>query len=141
MDGAWEAIYPCETDSSSYGDPNEKKCEAGVRDYFDLQLWSEGGLICGTHAATAHLGNRVDEDEDWGPSIAGLLKGNSASVRFRSSWGGTGHASIRLEAGALYWDVLDHDAGTSWIPDHAVLSRKANDHPQKPPVCLGKLAN
>jgi hypothetical protein len=93
--------------------------------------------------ASAQLGNRVDEDEDWTPSIFGSVHGSQALVEFHSSWGGAGRARISLQGGRLLWDVTNRDGGQSWIPDHAILKRwKAKPPPKnpnwKPPATCSK---
>jgi hypothetical protein len=110
-----------------------------VQDRFELTLWIDGRRLCGTHAATAHVGNRVDEDEDWTPSLIGTFNHNSALVQFQSHWGGSGHARIERKGDKLYWDVVDQDGGTSWIPDHAVLAQKPDGARPPSATCPEKL--
>lgn len=137
LDGHWEAKFPC-TAEAARGLWAEKCAEAGG-DYFELNLWSEGDRLCGTHAATAHLGNRVDEDETWTPSIAGRMKDATAVVRFHSHWGAWGHAEVRVRRGKLFWKVLDQDDGMSWMPDEAELKRTPGTDGKPPSTCSGEV--
>jgi hypothetical protein len=114
LDGAWEIRYPLAPD---------QKCPTCTDDLFSLELWSSGDRLCGVHLASAHAGHKVDEVEDYTPSIAGRLSGGEAEVTFASSWGGRGEARLKLTGGKLQWDVT-RQSGQSWIPDHAILSRK-----------------
>lgn len=118
-----------------------QRCAEGVQDYFELDLWSDGDRLCGTHSATAHLGNRVDEDEDWTPSVAGRINGDSAVVRFHSHWGAWGRAKISVLGGKLIWKVLDQDDGVSWIPKQAQLTKTKRGDGEPPAACSGEVAS
>jgi hypothetical protein len=121
-DGQWKVVWPCTEASGPYKD----RCSNhSYWDYFELDLWSEGDRLCGDHAATAHLQNKVDEtgDEMDGPSIRGDVTGDTARVSFRSPWGATGQATIRIDGDQLRWDIITRDKGQSWIPEHEVLHR------------------
>jgi hypothetical protein len=133
--------YPCTASEFDKSSPYAQRCAEGVQDRFELTLWVDGRRLCGTHAATAHVGNRVDEDEDWTPSLLGTFDRNSALVKFQSHWGGSGHARLERKGGKLYWDVVDQDGGTSWMPDHAVLSRKPDDALPTSATCPEKLGD
>jgi hypothetical protein len=122
LDGEWEVIWSCKGATGAYSE----RCAQGARDHFLLDLWSTGKSLCGLHLATAHLGNRVDEGDllDGGPTITGSIQGDIANVRFRSAWGATGTATIRVVGSRLHWAVLSQAEGESWLPDDAVLLRK-----------------
>lgn len=117
--GFWEKEFPCAGATGLY----EEKCKQGERDVFRLAIQVIGDRVCIIHMATAHLGNRVDEVEDLTPSMEGKAKGNVATVRFLSSWGGTGTAALRIKGNTLSWNVSTKDGGESWIPDDALLQR------------------
>ncbi len=143
MDGSWKVVWPCSTARDAF---LPERCREGDNDYFELQLWSTGTKLCGVHAATARLGNRVDEVETWGPSVVGVVGRGPVTVQFRSHWGATGHATLRLVKGRLHWRVIDsnetpdtHDR-SSWIPDRAVLRRQRPSDKRTPPACTGLLA-
>jgi hypothetical protein len=122
FDGSWQKKYPSTGPES---------------DVFTLDIWSNGNQLCATHQATAHLGMRVDEDEDNVPSVKGKVKGSAASVDYISrSWGGSGSANIAIQNGQIHWHVIDQ-TGESWIPDDAVLTRVRNAHaaPTNAPLC------
>ncbi|MBV8474364.1 MAG: DUF1311 domain-containing protein, partial [Hyphomicrobiales bacterium] len=59
FEGRWSETYPCNLDKEECG---------GRSDMFSLDLWSSGARLCGSHIATAHLGNRVDENDSMFPS-------------------------------------------------------------------------
>jgi hypothetical protein len=120
MDGSWKATFPCSTNCTEGN---------GKSDSFVLDLWSSGARLCGTHLATAHLGNRVDEidDADAPPSILGSIEGTVAEVTFKSGWGGSGHATIRVVGDQLRWQLAGRGEGTFWFPSKAVLMREHTD--------------
>jgi len=132
--GHWRVAWACVQRTPA--DVYTERCAQGVRDYFELELWSEGEAVCGAYSATAHLGNRIDEDEDWGPSIVGRNTSDGARLHFHSSsWGGDGHATVRIRQDKLVWHVTDRH-GESWVPPDAVLSRQAGHYlPGRPPPC------
>ena len=125
LDGSWAATTP----PCSAGDST---CW-GSSDLFTLDVWSSGSRLCATHAATSHLGKRVDEDEDYTPSIEGTIKNGTATVAFKSHFGGSGHATITLQGHDLLWHVTDH-VGDFWIPSDAILAKQA-PNPRIPKVC------
>ncbi len=114
LDGTWHVNYPCLLSAA--------ECQ-GRSDEFTLWFRSAGNHLCGDHLATAHLGDRVDEGDLIGsPSIVGTVTGAEASVTFKSTWGGTGHAQLSVQDGTLRWHVTDKD-GIYWLPDDATLHR------------------
>src|SRR5450830_1487092 len=76
LDGDWKEVFSCQGATGQY----EELCRSGVRDYFELRLWTRDGKICGFHDATSHLGNRSDDGEniDGKPSVVGVTHGNQA---------------------------------------------------------------
>jgi hypothetical protein len=116
--GVWEVTYSCKSDATGV---YAESCKDGAFDYFQLNLQADGDRLCGLHSATAHLGNRVDEDEGNEPSISGRISGNTASVTFQSSWGGTGQATLVRQGNMIRWKVTSHDDQQSWIPMDATL--------------------
>jgi uncharacterized protein len=140
IDGDWEIVYSCEGATGIYAE----RCSNGDRDHFELYLWSTGNHLCGVHAATAQLGNRVDEDEDTeNPSINGNINNNSATIEFHSSEGATGEATIKVIKNKLYWKVTKQDSDPkyhfSWIiPKEAILLKQTDSKVyQKPDTgCL-----
>ena len=118
MEGTWEARWACKQGPG---------CPAG-EDIFHLDLRTHGDQVCAKVLASAHGGNKVEEDEDVEPpSIVGRFQGAGATVAYTSNWGGHGVASIRVEGPSLSWRVLWHDAGESYIPSQAVLHRSSRD--------------
>jgi hypothetical protein len=91
---------------------------------FEIDFWSGGPRLCGSHFVTAHLGNRVDENRGDRPSIVGMIDGPKATVAFKSSWGGSGHAKVIKINEHLFWQITDHDDLDSWFPYEAVLTRR-----------------
>jgi len=117
--GIWKKEFSCDQVSGIY----EERCKQGERDKFQLSIVVKGDHVCALHVVWANMGNRVDEIEDVQPSMTGKADSNTATVRFSSTWGGTGTATLRVEGGSLHWKVTGKDNGESWIPDEAVLQR------------------
>lgn len=117
--GFWKKEFSC----AGATEPFAERCKQGERDVFELAIQVNGDHVCILHMATAQLGNRVDEVEDLKPSMQGEANGKVATVRFRSAWGGTGAAALRVDGNALHWSVSAKDGGESWIPGEAVLQR------------------
>lgn len=124
LDGEWEVVWPCNGATGVYA----KRCAEGLRDYFSLELWTAGNSICGFHMATGHLGSRVDDGNliDGEPTIKGVVDdGGIAKVEFRSAWGATGMATIRVAGSNLDWKILTITEGQSWLPNEAVLLKQS----------------
>jgi hypothetical protein len=102
---------------------------------FQLAVRVSGDHVCIIHMATSGLGNRVDEVEDLDPSMTGKVNGSGATVRFSSTWGGTGTAVLRVEGNALHWKVGAKDNGESLIPDEEVLTRMPAGPYDRLPEC------
>jgi len=117
--GIWKKEFSCDQLSGIY----EQTCKQGERDKFQLSIVVEGDHVCALHVVWANMGNRVDEIEDVQPSITGKTDGNTATVHFSSTWGGTGTATLRVEGDSLHWKVTGKDQGESWILDEALLQR------------------
>lgn len=132
--GFWKKEYGCEGASGIY----EDRCRQGERDVFQLAIQVSGAHVCITHMATSGLGNRVDEVEDLRPSMTGELNGKVATVRFHSTWGGTGSATLRVEGNTLHWKVGAKDDGQSLIADEEVLARVGAGPHDSLPDCAGR---
>lgn len=117
--GIWKKEFSCAQLSGVY----EQRCKQGERDKFQISIVVDGDRVCALHVVWANMGNRVDEVEDLQPSMMGKTQGNTATVRFSSTWGGTGTATLRVLGNELHWRVNRKDEGESWIPDEAVLER------------------
>jgi hypothetical protein len=120
LDGNWEVRFPCNGEATMC----QGRYDLFTLDLwvFTLDLWSNGAHLCGSHIASANLGYKVDES-DVRPSIAGTVSGNRAMLSFKSSWGGSGRATIEAKDGRLYWHTTDHE-GEAYIPHDAILDRK-----------------
>lgn len=129
--GIWKKEYACDQATG----PFEERCRQGQRDKFQLSIIVHGDRICALHVVWANMGNRVDEVEDRQPSMTGKVNGNVATVGFRSTWDGTGTATMRVEGNTLHWKVTAKDEGESWIPDDAVLQRVPADRYDRMPDC------
>jgi uncharacterized protein len=130
--GIWEKEFSCDQLSGIY----EERCKQGERDKFQLSIVVEGDHVCALHVVWASMGNRVDEVEDLQPSMTGKTDGNIATVRFSSTWGGTGTATLRVQGNSLHWRVSVKDKGESWIPDEAVLHRIPAMAYDRMPECI-----
>jgi hypothetical protein len=113
IEGMWEVTWLCEGPA----------CPAG-EDSFHLEVRTHGDQMCAKVLASAHGGNKVDEDEDGEPpSVVGRYSGGAATVAYTSHWGGHGVASIQVNGDSLSWKTLWHDDGESYIPSGAVLRK------------------
>lgn len=130
--GIWKKEFSCDQLSGIY----EERCKQGERDKFQLSIVVEGDHVCALHVVWANMGNRVDEIEDVQPSMTGKTDGNTAIVRFSSTWGGTGTATLRVEGDSLHWKVTGKDKGESWIPDEALLQRIPATAYDRMPECV-----
>jgi uncharacterized protein len=130
--GIWKKEFSCDQLAGVY----EERCRQGERDKFQLSIVVDGGHVCALHVVWANMGNRIDEVEDRQPSMTGKADGKVATVRFRSTWGGTGTAILRVQGNALHWKVSVKDKGESWIPDEAVLQRIPAAPYDRMPECL-----
>lgn len=130
--GIWKKEFSCDQLSGIY----EERCKQGERDKFQLSIVVEGNGVCALHIVWANMGNRVDEVEDLQPSMAGKTDGNTATVRFTSTWGGTGTATLRVQGNSLHWNVTGKDKGESGIPDEAVLLRIPAGAYDRMPECV-----
>jgi uncharacterized protein len=117
--GIWKKEFSCDQLSGIY----EERCKQGERDKFQLSIVVEGDHVCALHVVWTNMGNRIDEVEDLQPSMTGKTDGNTATVRFSSTWGGTGTATLRVQGNSLHWRVSVKDKKESWIPDEGVLQR------------------
>lgn len=129
--GIWKKEYACDRLSGIY----EERCKQGERDMFKLAIVVNGDRVCILHVVWANMGNRIDEVEDDQPSMTGKVNGNVATVRFGSTWGGTGTAILRTDGNTLHWKVNAKDHGESWIPDEEVLPRVSADPYDRMPRC------
>ena len=119
MNGAWEGRWSC--------DQHGWRCPEG-EDVFRLDLRTRGEQVCGKLIATWRGASKVEEDaDDEPPSVVGRYLNHSATVSFKSNWGGRGVASIELRGDALHWKVLWQDDGESYLPQEAVMHSRANE--------------
>jgi uncharacterized protein len=130
--GIWIKESSCDQLSGLYAE----RCKQGERDKFQLSIVVDGGHVCALHVVWANMGNRIDEVEDLQPSMTGKSDGKVATVRFGSTWGGTGTAILRAEGNSLHWKVSAKDKGESWIPDEAVLQRIPAGPDDRMPECV-----
>jgi uncharacterized protein len=129
--GIWKKEGSCDQLSGIY----EERCKQGERDKFELSIVVDGDHVCALHVVWANMGNRVDEVEDLQPSMTGKTDGITATVRFSSTWGGTGTATLLVQGNSLHWKVNAKDKGESWIPDEAVLQRMPAAAYDRMPEC------
>lgn len=130
--GIWKKEFSCDQLSGIY----EERCKQGERDKFQLSIVVNGGRVCALHVVWANMGNRIDEVEDVQPSMTGNTDGKVATVRFNSTWGGTGTAVLSAQGNLLHWKVDAKDSGESWIPDEAVLQRIPAAPYDRMPECV-----
>jgi hypothetical protein len=119
MTGTWRIAWTCDTATGMY----KQRCDEGMRDSFTLKIFVKGSKLCALHAATAQMGNRVDEAEGPKPSITGRVGGPNAKATFSSSLGAKGTASLELKGESLEWKLLSQDGGRHWFPSTATLLR------------------
>jgi hypothetical protein len=119
MTGTWRITWPCANATGVF----EQRCSEGMRDSFTLRILVKGSTLCALHAATAQMGNRVDESEGPEPSITGQVVGTTAKATFSSSWEAKGTASLELKGESLEWKLLSQEGGRHWLPRTATLLR------------------
>lgn len=134
FEGDWTFKYSCDNATSPYAEQFLR----GEGDFFSLyRLTQDGNRICGYHIATSYGQQKVDEGDltGRGPSIAGTVTGNVATVRFRAWTGAIGVATITLRNGSLAWHVVKRIDGQNWFPDDALLSRDVSHSSYIPIAC------
>jgi len=89
--------------------------------------------FCGYHAATSHLGNRIDvSDNDGEASIVGILEGEAAKIKFFSGYSeATGIARIEIKGNKLYWRITNEADGEHYLPFDAVLTKVKDENDYK----------
>jgi hypothetical protein len=124
LGGLWEVKNPwCPTKPSEAA----KQCNRKHNDAFSIRLKVNGTKLCGTHTSLARNGGKIDAFGGDEITIVGLINKGKASVRFVSSFGAKGTATIEQKDGLLYWQINSQEAGESWIPDSAILKRNRHD--------------
>jgi hypothetical protein len=92
---------------------------------FDLDLTQDGAKLTGYHSAIGQNGLKADEVQaPNAPSISGTIKGDTATVTFRSGFPdseGSGHATLKLRGKNLSWKITDAK-GEHYLPAKAVLT-------------------
>ena len=119
MTGTWQTTWSCDNATGVF----EQRCREGMRDSFTLRILVKGSTLCALHAATAQMGNRVDESEGPEPSITGRVVGTNAKITFSSSWEAKGTASLVLKGEILEWKLLSQEGSRHWLPSEAALMR------------------
>jgi uncharacterized protein len=129
--GFWKKEFACDQATGRY----KEMCKQGARDSFWLAIAVNGEQVCIIHRATGQMGNRVDEADDFDPSMTGKIDARGAKVQFRSSYGGMGTALLHADRNVLHWKVSAKDGGRSWIPDEEVLPRVPASLDDRMPKC------
>lgn len=90
---------------------------------FSLDLSQNGNHLQGTHVAIAQRGNRIDSMNN---SIQGTVQGNTAVVRFQSSYtANPGTAQITwIDQNTIVWKITTAPAGEHYLPSEATLVKK-----------------
>ena len=83
----------------------------------DLTLKQRGNRIRGTWGLLARYLARVDEGD-----IATTIKGNRATIRLKSNFGGSATILLTLRGGNLHWKVV-RSFGQNFFPRDEVLRR------------------
>jgi hypothetical protein len=133
FEGEWVIVWPCAGSTGIYAD----RCAEGIRDLFVLDISVFEKKICGFHLASGQLGNKVDDGTmlDGNPTITGSIQKDLAKVVYRSAWGATGTAAIRVRGKKLYWTVLTESNDESWFPSRAVLTKRSGVSRKTLDVC------
>ena len=94
---------------------------------FELKLKQDGTKLTGYHFAIGQNGNKIDEPDTTGePSITGIIKGNTAKIKFTSAFpdgDGKGMATLVLRRRHLYWKIIS-SSGEHYLPLSAILNLK-----------------
>jgi len=90
---------------------------------FSLDLYQDWKTIHGRHSAVAQGGNKIDALD---VSINGMLKGQTATVEFQSSFTtDTGTAELTyIDVHTMLWRIIDPPEGEYYLPAEARLVRQ-----------------
>jgi len=83
----------------------------------DLTLRQRGNRLRGTWGLLARYLARVDEGD-----MAATIKGNRATIRLKSNFGGSATILLTLRSGKLHWKVVS-SSGENFFPRDEVLHR------------------
>ncbi len=83
----------------------------------DLTLEQRGNRLRGSWGVLARYLARVDEGD-----IVATIKGNRATLRMKSNFGGSAIILLTLRADKLYWQMIS-SAGENFFPKQEVLRR------------------
>ncbi|MBU0694690.1 MAG: hypothetical protein KKC11_08520 [Candidatus Omnitrophica bacterium] len=105
--------------------------EKGER-WFLLHLEQQGQKIEGWYSAVVNWSNewrmRIDGiPEESKNIISGIIKGDTAEVKFKSEWGGTGKAKISHKGNKIKWEIIKGtETGKFYCPQSGALRKKRN---------------
>ena len=129
--GIWLKSFPCYHANAV----PPAVCSQEEQDGFYLAIRIEGDRLCAAHSVSTHAGGHVYNSEDRNPSIIGRVKGKDAKIRFESSFGGTGTATLRVNGDMLHWEITTQDGGEHWLPHEAELHRIPAGPSDQMPAC------
>ena len=94
---------------------------------FVITLKQQGDKVGGTHTAIGQQGAKADDGLDVdGPTIAGTVKGNVATVTFHTAYpdsDGHGTATMTKNGDTLDWEITSSD-GEHYLPKKALMTFK-----------------
>ena len=91
---------------------------------FVMTLKQQGDKVAGTHTAVGQEGAKADDGLDVaGPTIAGVVKGDTAVVTFHTAFpdsDGHGTATMVKHGDILDWEITSSD-GEHYLPKKALM--------------------
>ncbi len=91
-----------------------------------ITLKQQGDKVAGTHTAVGQGGAKADDGLDVaGPTIAGTVSGNVATVTFHSAYpdsDGHGAVTMTLDGDTVDWQITSSE-GEHYLPKQATLHR------------------
>ncbi|EMH1277472.1 hypothetical protein V6A89_004491 [Enterobacter hormaechei] len=95
---------------------------------FTLDLVQAGEHVAGKYCFITNNGNRIDcAEKDDDDNIHGYINNGVANIKFESTFGGKGNASMRIKDGVLLYDILDKTPFTQAnmsVPSEIKLKKK-----------------
>jgi len=97
---------------------NDKSAAFG----FDLKQGSDPNSVHGTMCGSFYFGNKSDCDPYNEDALIGILNGNILNLKFISTWGGNGEATLISNSnGSVSWEITKEPTEFHYLPKSATL--------------------